>query len=172
MSSSTTFKRGPSGLPPALIDYMAITLCDILPCQPKRDAATFQVNGQSLPELMFFIQKITIGGAINERTALVALIYLERAKLRLPRCAIGSTDTSHRLFLAAILLASKFLQGSTWTSTTLTTQRVHKLCRGLYRYREIEEIERGFLKLIEYQCWVDDRDLHAFVLRHRSDLGL
>ncbi|ORX53102.1 hypothetical protein DM01DRAFT_1407876 [Hesseltinella vesiculosa] len=157
-------------LPSILTDFMAIMLCDMVPCRPRHDVL-FQVNGQPLPELMYFIQMMTFGGEINCRTALVALIYLERAKLRLPSHAVGSPDTSHRLFLASLLLASKLLQGSTWTTATLTKHRVYKLCRGLYSYREIESIERGFLKLIEYQCWVDDRDLHHFIMRHRSDLA-
>jgi hypothetical protein len=70
---------------------MAVTLCDLIP--PKRQTrhrqSTTTTINMVMPELVYFIQKITFKAAINCRTALVALIYLGRAKSRLPRKAVG-----------------------------------------------------------------------------------
>lgn len=72
------------------IDFIAMTLCDLIP--PKKTSGIYTLNISQqpiMPELVFFIQKITFQGGIDCRTALVALIYLERAKLNLPKGAVG-----------------------------------------------------------------------------------
>ncbi|KAI8330446.1 hypothetical protein BC941DRAFT_361460 [Chlamydoabsidia padenii] len=150
------------------IDFIAITLCDLLPIKQKRSLPSIR----PLPELVYFIQKITFTAEINVRTALVALIYLDRAKSYLPKNAVGNNDTSHRLLLGSLLIASKFLQGTTWSTSTVTNQLLYELCDGLFYLHEIDQMERAFLKLIQYQCWVDDRHVNDFVLYHRVDLGL
>lgn len=60
-----------------------MTLCDLIKTR-KTNYRRF------LPEFVFFVQKITHQANINVRTLLVALIYLQRAKLNLPKRAIGS----------------------------------------------------------------------------------
>ncbi|OAD66732.1 cyclin [Phycomyces blakesleeanus NRRL 1555(-)] len=100
-------------LPSVLIDLIAMTLCDLLPIKTTRRRSP--QNPRPLPELVYFIHKITYQAGINYRTALVALIYLGRAKQNLPHNAVGNQDTCHRLFLGALLLASKFLQDTPWT---------------------------------------------------------
>ncbi|CAO3642747.1 unnamed protein product [Cunninghamella blakesleeana] len=166
-----TYRR----LPSILIDFIAITLCDVLPLKQNsigNNESSHHRGKPPLPELLYFIQKITIGAEINCRTAIVALIYLERIKSFLPSNAVGSYDTRHRLLLGSLLLASKFLKGSTWTNHTLTKHQLYDLCDGLFQHQDIDLLERSFLKLIQYQCWVDDKDVNAYILKHRSDLGL
>lgn len=155
-----------------------------------------------IPELVYFIEKITFQAGINTRTALVALIYLQRAKACLPRNAvIGSYDTRHRLFLGSLLLACKFLRDTEWASVSsptfaqqrlppsqsryhcycysgtstfgpLNNRRLSQMCIGLYTLADMNLIERAFLKLIRYNCWVDDQQVHDFVYEHRVDFSL
>ncbi|CAO3662053.1 unnamed protein product [Rhizopus stolonifer] len=143
-----------------------MTLCELLPTR-----RTIK-EGRSLPELLFFVQKITHQAEINCRTLLVALIYLQRAKSHLPRRAVGCDDTAHRMFLGALLLASKFLKDSAWTTTTLTNRQLFHHCNGLFSMEEIYQLEKAFLKLIRYNCWLDDKDLNDFVLFHRQDFSI
>ncbi|KAI8994992.1 cyclin domain-containing protein [Pilobolus umbonatus] len=151
-------------LPSVLIDFTAMTLCDLIP--------TRCIKNRSLPELVFFVQKITHQANINCRTLLVALIYLQRAKTLLHKRAIGSDDTIHRMFLGSLLIASKFLRDSTWTSNTLTHRTLYEICGGLFSLEEMHQMERAFLKLIRYECWVDDKDVHQFVQLHREDFSI
>jgi hypothetical protein len=65
------------------IDFTAMMLCDLIPTRRL-------AKGRSLPELVFFVKKITHQANINCRTALVALIYLQRAKVALPKHAVGN----------------------------------------------------------------------------------
>ncbi|KAI8081107.1 cyclin domain-containing protein [Thamnidium elegans] len=152
-------------LPSILIDFTAMTLCDLMPTRPV-------TRRRSLPELVFFVQKITHLAQINARTLLVALIYLQRAKSNLPKRAVGGDDTNHRMFLGALLLASKFLKDTTWTTTTLSNRRIYEICGGLFSPQDICQLELAFLKLIQYNCWVDDQTLNNFVELHRADFSL
>ncbi|KAI7850174.1 hypothetical protein BDC45DRAFT_253782 [Circinella umbellata] len=198
---------------------MAITLCDIIPFHRRSSsslrrrssapASPTQSPTQSqprrpVPELVYFIQKITYQAGINCRTALVALIYLERAKKHLPRNSVGSYDTCHRMLLGALLLASKFLEdtewappythsnaiskaepellGASWTRYygyansyyvgPITNRRLCDMCGGLFSLDDINMLERAFLKLIQHQCWVDEKDVYEYVENHRVDLSL
>lgn len=101
------------------------------------------------------------------------------------------------MFLASILIASKFLRDnhcnkhiisipSTWshyysyyycsntttTSSILTNRHLANLCGGFFPLHEINQLERAFLKLLNYQCWVNDQDIQNFVLEHRVDFSL
>ena len=148
----------------APIDFTAMTLCDLMPTRPGR---------RSLPEFVFFVQKMTHLAQINARTLLVALIYLQRAKSNLPKRAVGSDDTNHRMFLGSLLVASKFLQDSSWSiATPLTNRRVYEICGGLFSLQDVCQLERAFLNLICYDCFVDEEILNQFVVSHRSDFSL
>ncbi|KAI9004910.1 hypothetical protein CLU79DRAFT_782006 [Phycomyces nitens] len=179
-------------LPSALIDLIAMTLCDLLPIKPTRQRT---LNPRPLPELVYFIHKITYQAGVNYRTALVALIYLGKAKLNLPHNAVGNQDTCHRLFLGALLLASKFLQDTPWTpdychSTAvphqtlaespnrpshigpLTNRRLCDMCNGIFHLKDIFQLELSFLQLIHYEAWVSEREFNEFVIKHRVDLSI
>lgn len=152
-------------LPSILIDFTAITLCDLIPIRRIQ-------GGRSLPELVFFIQKITYQAQTSIQTLLVALIYLYRAKSHLSRRAVGSDDTAHRLFLAALLIASKFLKNTKWLTIPLSNRWLAEICGGLFSLEDIEQLERAFLNLVQYECWIDENDLVQFVKIHRQDFSL
>lgn len=131
------------------------------------------------------------------------MIYLERAKEALPKGAVGNygmyslyycccssncyaniitpTDTTHRLFLASLLLASKFLEEDMETNSNnspiasiprLNGKRLRDLCGGIYTLKDINTFELSFLKLIKYRCWVDQDDVESFLRRNSVELQL
>jgi Cyclin, N-terminal domain len=82
-------------------------------------------------------------------------------------------DTAHRMFLAAVLIASKFVQDSNMKVTPrLTNQKLCSLCDGMYTLRDIGDLERAFLKILKYRCWVSQDDIQRFLYKHRADLLL
>lgn len=81
-------------------------------------------------------------------------------------------DTNHRMFLGALLLASKFLKDTTWTTHTLSNRRIYEICGGLFSLEEVYKMERAFIKLIQYNCWVDEETLNNFVELHRTDFSI
>jgi hypothetical protein len=105
------------------------------------------------------------------------MIYLERAKEALPKGAVGNYGTTHRLFLASLLLAAKFLEDDVDESVftpmpRLTGKRLTDLCGGIYTLRDINTFELSFLKLIKYRCWVDEHDVENFLRRNSVELQL
>ncbi|SAM05251.1 hypothetical protein [Absidia glauca] len=156
-------------LPSILVDFFALTICDFLPMRP--------IEQRTAPELMYFIQKITFHARISCHIAVVALIYIERCKSALPKNAIGDQ-------------ASKYLHGTKWGSSQqleadgphdmadedrphwLTNQRMSRLCGNMYTNQQINELERSFLSLIQYQCWVDDMQVQDYLVKHRQELLL
>lgn len=91
------------------IDFIAIALCEVIPFRMIRRRSLQQLNPQiqpiqqaqsqsrlrRLPELVYFIHKVTYQAGINCRTALVALILLDRAKSSLPKNAVSSYGKLH-----------------------------------------------------------------------------
>ncbi|ORZ18666.1 hypothetical protein BCR42DRAFT_324625 [Absidia repens] len=167
-------------LPSILIDFFALTICDFLPMK--------RIELRTAPELMYFIQKITYHARISCHIAVVALIYIDRCKAALPKNARGDQDTAHRILIASLLAASKFLHGTRWGSSQqlegshdmadenkpcwLTNQKMSRFCGNMYTLHQINELERSFLKLIQYKCWVDDDQVQDYLVQHRQELLL
>ncbi|ORX52016.1 hypothetical protein DM01DRAFT_1289088 [Hesseltinella vesiculosa] len=167
-------------LPSILVDFFALTMCDFLPTKPIQERTT--------PELIYFIQKITCHARVSCHIAVVALIYIDRCKEALPKNAVGDQDTAHRTVLAALLVASKFLHGTRWASSQLTDEctdkadedrqywltnrRLSTLLRSMYTLQQINQLERSFLSVIDYKCWVDSCQVQDYLIRHRQELML
>lgn len=109
-------------------------------------------------------------------------------------------DTRHRIFLGALLTACKFLRDTEWASVSsplfssrlppcwsryysycysntssfgpLNNRRLAEMCSGLYTLNDINQVERAFLKLIQYACWVDQEEINEFVKAHSVDFSL
>ena len=54
----------------------------------------------------------------------------------------------------------------------ITNRRLCDMCGGLFTLDDINMLERAFLKLIQHQCWVDEKDVYDYVEKHRVDLAL
>jgi hypothetical protein len=65
----------------------------------------------SLPSLESFIKSIVRKSKCHVPTLLVTLVYLDRLKLRLPARSSGSPSTRYRVFLATLIVASKYCNG-------------------------------------------------------------
>ncbi|KAI7859284.1 hypothetical protein BDC45DRAFT_432947, partial [Circinella umbellata] len=149
-----------------LSDFMTVTMCDLL---PKRN----RPSQRKVPGLLYFIQKVTTESRVSCHVAIVALIYIERCKQALPRNATGDDDTAHRIFIAALLVADKFLQGTTWTSSkNRLTNRCMAKISSIYTLEQVNQLECSFLNLIKHQCWINEVDVQNYLLRHRQDLCL
>lgn len=100
-------------------------------------------------------------------------------------------DTAHRIVLASLLVASKYLHGTKWGSIQqqindedknnmadedkpywLTNKRMVQLSGNMYNIKQMNQLERSFLNLIQYQCWVDTIQVQHYLLKHRQELLL
>ncbi|ORY01084.1 hypothetical protein K493DRAFT_312573 [Basidiobolus meristosporus CBS 931.73] len=116
---------------------------------------------------MDFIQQTTFGAKISAEILIASLVYMERLKKALPSGALGEYGTSHRIFLASLLIASKFLDDK-----PLTTAKLVEVIGSRWSTKEINRMERAFLNFLKFQLWVDLEELTAYVSRHNIDLTI
>lgn len=182
-------------LPSVLTDFFAFKLCDLIRTRPLPIGSR-----RTAPELVYFILKITSEARISCHIAVVALIYIERCKSALPKNAIGDQDTIHRIFVASLLVASKYLHGTCWgrsqrieeedeadTSNNnnnsklraeddyplwLNNARMANICSRFYTLQQINQLELSFLNLIKFECFVNPVEVQEYLTKHRQDLLL
>lgn len=108
----------------------------------------------SLPSLMTFISRLVRYTNVYTPTLLASVCYLNKLKRILPRDATGLPSTIHRLFLAALILSSKFHNDSSpknkhWASYT----------DGLFSAADVNLMERQLLGLLNWDVRITDEDL-------------
>jgi hypothetical protein len=101
-------------------------------------------NSLMLPNLPYFIARITSDSQVGSAVIYVAMYYIQKLRGRLSPNSIGMACTAHRIALAAIILAEKYicdiaLKNSSWA--------VHAKYLPL---NEINLMERQFLFLLVY----------------------
>ncbi|ORX96622.1 hypothetical protein K493DRAFT_350655 [Basidiobolus meristosporus CBS 931.73] len=146
-------------LPHTLINFTAESMCGLL---KTKDRPLTQL---SLPELLLFIERVAERSRIDAVTGIVALIYVYRLKAKLPRTAQGEYGTSHRIFLASLLVASKFLYGE-WG---LSSRAVADIS-GAFSNSQVNRMELEFLRLLDYDVWVNDVEIKEFLENYKSEL--
>jgi hypothetical protein len=110
-----------------------------------------------------FIARLFRRAHLPPSVALVGLIYLDRLKNNLPKHARGDVDTPYRLFLSAILSASKFLSES---GTCLTSHSISEMTDYIYTIQDVNSMERSFLGLIKYNLFVTMDQVKEYLARH------
>ncbi|ORX41546.1 cyclin domain-containing protein [Hesseltinella vesiculosa] len=150
--------------PKALLSFTTNTATSILPCSNKKST-----HIDRLPPLQEFIDNVVQKSQLPPCVCLVSLIYLQRLKTKLPPHARGDGDTPYRLFLAAILTASKFLSE---TGTALTCQSITEVTNFVYSPKDINHMERSFLGLIKYDLYVDVQGIRDYLALHGNLLEM
>ncbi|KAJ1796683.1 PHO85 cyclin-1 [Coemansia sp. RSA 2399] len=134
--------------------------------QLKRPDIT--VDTRRFPEFRYFIRTLLINGRISADTLVHALIYLSRFHRRVAgQQAHVEEGAKHKLFLAALLVASKFCDDRYPLATISVCEF---LPPGLLTLTEINRMERAFLKVIKYKLVVDPNELALLLGKHGIDI--
>ncbi|KAI7904092.1 cyclin domain-containing protein [Cokeromyces recurvatus] len=157
---TTVFSKSPE----ALLSFTTNTATTLLPCSSLRTKKC-----QQLPPLNEFIANVFQRSRLSPCVCLVSLIYLQRLKTGLPSHARGDMDTPYRLFLAAIMTASKFLSE---TGTCLTSQSIVMMTDYIYTPKDINLMERSFLGLIKYNLFVNVESIKEYLNIHGKTLEM
>ncbi|KAI9314784.1 cyclin domain-containing protein [Dichotomocladium elegans] len=173
-ATSTVCSRSPE----ALLSFTTNTATSILPCSTKAVAkhpqyrsscTTSSLSARPLPTLGNFIANLFQRSQLPPSVCLVSLIYLHRLKAHLPPYARGNLDTPYRLFLAAIITASKFMLEAT---QSLTSQQVSAMIDYVYTPKDINAMERSFLGLLKFDLFVNTDAIKDYLAMHGTSLEM
>ncbi|KAH3684077.1 hypothetical protein WICPIJ_004952 [Wickerhamomyces pijperi] len=107
-----------------------------------------------LPSLMTFISRLIRYSNVSTGVFLTTLVYLQRVSTVLTPQSEGAPCTLHRVFLAALIISSKYHSdvktlNSYWTKCT----------DGLFYLRDINLMESQLLELLNWDTSVTELDL-------------
>ncbi|KAK0739015.1 hypothetical protein B0T21DRAFT_134997 [Apiosordaria backusii] len=116
----------------------------------------------SLPTLEEFITQLVRTSNVQVPTLMSTLVYLNRLKTRLQPMAKGLRCTTHRIFLAALILAAKYLNDSSpknkhWANYSYISNHIYNF--GFSR-TEVNLMEKQLLFLLDWDLRITEEDLY------------
>ncbi|KAF5331853.1 hypothetical protein D9611_008877 [Ephemerocybe angulata] len=112
---------------------------------------TIRLKRATLP---FFIAYVLYRTQLHSSTVYFALGLIHRLKARLP--TIRGTS-GHRLFIAAIMIAAKYMYDETYSNKSWAI-----VARDYFSLREINQMEREMCKFLEWDMVISAARLAAF----------
>lgn len=151
-------------VPVDFVDYIVaqvskvIRIDEPLPTPPSSPTLgrwweTAKKEDEPLPELGAFIRGLMVQSNVQMPTLSVILVYLARLKSKLPAAASGLKDTRHRVFLATLICAAKYLNDS--SPKNMHWQKYAKY----FSLSEVNLMEKQMLYLMDYSLGVDEEDV-------------
>ncbi|KAI9151679.1 PHO85 cyclin-9 [Paramyrothecium foliicola] len=129
---------------------------------PPRSPVEPQSDDANLPSLEEFITQLVVSSNVQVPTLMSTLVYLTRLKAKLQPMARGLRCTSHRILLAALILAAKYLNDSSpknkhWANYSHITTDYYSF--GFNR-TEVNLMEKQLLFLLEWDLRITEEDLY------------
>ncbi|KAK3342531.1 hypothetical protein B0H65DRAFT_222397 [Neurospora tetraspora] len=130
--------------------------------QPTAPPKVVKCEDGGLPTLEAFISQLVVSSNVQVPTLMSTLVYLRRLKSRLQPNAKGLRCTTHRIFLAALILAAKYLNDSSpknkhWASYTNMSSSAYNF--GFSR-TEVNLMEKQLLCLLDWELRITEEDLY------------
>ncbi|KAI0593551.1 hypothetical protein F4775DRAFT_586747 [Biscogniauxia sp. FL1348] len=178
----------------AMISHLARAACDVIQCDPNMmppptqnktqypspprtpSPKAIRCDDSGLPTLEEFITQLVVSSNVQVPTLMSTLVYLTRLKSRLQPMAKGLRCTTHRIFLAALILSAKYLNDSSpknkhWANYS------HLNCESYsfgFSRTEVNLMEKQLLFLLDWELRITEQDLYRelepFLEPIRSDI--
>ncbi|OTA62374.1 cyclin [Hypoxylon sp. EC38] len=164
---------------PAMIAYLARAARDVIQCDPNMmpppthksqyptpprtpSPKAIRCDDSGLPTLEEFITQLVRSSNVQVPTLMSTLVYLNRLKSRLQPMAKGLRCTTHRIFLAALILSAKYLNDSSpknkhWA--TYSHMNTENFSFGFSR-TEVNLMEKQLLFLLDWELRITEDDLY------------
>ncbi|CEP64705.1 Pcl1p LALA0_S13e01134g [Lachancea lanzarotensis] len=144
-----------------MIRFLTNTTLRVIPCAketknayPSPPASPSENGKRSLPSLMTFITRLVRYTNVYTSTLLTATCYLHKLQKILPKDAHGLPSTSHRIFLACLILSAKYHNDS-------SPQNKHwaEYTDGVFCLEDVNLMERQLLQLLNWDLRVEEQML-------------
>lgn len=117
-------------------------------------------NSFSVHSIPSFLNKIVKKSQIQSSVLVCSMIYLKRVDSKLPKSAVGIESSRHRLLLASIILAEKFLvddstKNSVWAS----------FADFIFSGAEVNLMERHLMMLLDYDLNIDHKEVEEYLAK-------
>lgn len=142
----------------------ALFACPLDSSSSSAAALPVSNDGRPTPRLAEFIAYALHRTRLPDEITFQALFLLRRLKSRFP-AARGSSG--HRLFISALMLASKSSCDDTYSNKSWTI-----VSQGLFSLREVNQMERELFGYLGYMVNVEPEELEAFtILLYEGELS-
>lgn len=157
MSSSTSSRDPYYGYGPIsmLSTSIVTTLFPPMVAAPA-DSYPVTETGKRMPKLVDFIAYALYRTRLNDPIVHSALLLLTRLKQRYPS-ARGTPSSPHRLFLSALMLASKMSMDDTYSNKSWVI-----VGQNMFSLSEVNRMERELFGFLNSNCYVTKEDLKSW----------
>ncbi|KAI9140261.1 hypothetical protein BKA69DRAFT_531188 [Paraphysoderma sedebokerense] len=120
-------------IPECMIEFIIQKASSVIKCSPHPGNQSIQI----MPSLPDFIRQLLLRVKVQSTVLVGAAVYLDRLKQKLPPGAKGMYCTTHRIFLASLIVASKYLcdtslKNKHWAKySSLSVQEINLMERQL-----------------------------------------
>ena len=183
----------------SMISYLASAACSVIQCDPTMmpppptaapqnsrlpptppktpPPRAVPAEDVGLPTLEEFITQLVVSSNVQVPTLMSTLVYLNRLRSRLQPMAKGLRCTTHRIFLASLILAAKYLNDSSPKNKHWANYSVMP-CAGFsfgFSRTEVNLMEKQLLFLLDWDLRVTEEDLYReldpFLAPLRNDVA-
>lgn len=150
---------------PFLVKVAATKAYQLIPCAAFGKSFSshdkyYSGPSREIPSLLEFIQNLVYATHAIPVSILVSMALLDRLGSKLPPRVSGSSETCHRVLLAALILANKLLYDVPMKNLVWS-----ECSGGLYSVEEINLMEKQFLEFIDFNTNVKEEEVwHQFNL--------
>ncbi|KAH8896021.1 cyclin [Thozetella sp. PMI_491] len=164
----------PNMMPPSATEARSARLPPSPPKTPPPRPVRSEDGG--LPTLEEFITQLVVSSNVQVPTLMSTLVYLNRLKSKLQPMAKGLRCTTHRIFLASLILSAKYLNDSSpknkhWANYSVITNEYSNF--GFSR-TEVNLMEKQLLFLLDWDLRITEEDLYReldfFLAPIRNDI--